>query len=69
MFDWPVQLDTREAVLDYATGAICDSTRETFRKWANDLRGRDMKLAVLCRDLEDAHAALITYAKSVRNAP
>lgn len=61
--------DTRDVVLDFATGGMCDNTRDTYRKWANELRGRDMRLAVLCRDLEEAHVALMTYAASVRNTP
>lgn len=68
-FNWSPQPDAREAVLDYGTGSACDHTRDCFRKWANALAGSDMKLAILCRDLEEAHANLMTYAKSVRNAP
>jgi len=67
--DYGTPVDTRETVLDYGTGYTCDSSRDTFRKWANELRGRDMKLAILCRDLENAYASLQSYCKSVRNAP
>ena len=69
MFGWAVPQNTREVVLDYGTGGLCDNTRTTFRKWADELRGTDMKLAVLCRELEEAHVALMTYSKSVRNTP
>lgn len=67
--DYGTPVDTRETVLDYGAGNVCDSSRDTFRKWANELRGRDMKLAILCRDLENACASLQSYCKSVRNAP
>lgn len=71
MSNWylPPERDVRDVILDWSESLSFEQSMDTWRRWANDVAGRDRRLAALCRDMQEAHAAITTYCKSVRNEP
>lgn len=65
-YGYQAPVDDREVALDWGVCQTIEQSRQQYHRWADAMRGRDMRMAILLRNLEDAHAAFQTYCRSVR---